>query len=1187
MPVTLRSSLLVAVVSLMGLLSACEGCRPSAEPDDENGGGGTACSTDSDCANAEVCRAGTCTIRGNTDGGGGGSSSGGAQDAGAADAGGNTGQLLITPSPVVEFGAQRVGVAVGVNVIARNAGPGPLTVSLVFLDNNASGEFVAEPLGALNRVLDPQEELVIRVTHTPADGTPDSARLKFLHSASPETPTEVELVATFKGTPVPSITTQASQTAPSITLLDVGNAPVGTPVPRTLLVRNVGAANSALTVLGVVVTPDTAGFAVTAPGAAGTVLSAFSALCSSPAQCPATHANCMAMVCLDAAGIPPDTLVLPLTFTPTGAGAHQAVLTVRHTDGFTEGQTNVDLLGNGASGSLMANPALVDFGGVYVGRTAEQMVTVSNVGTAVLDVAAPTLTGDASVTLVSPAAVTLDPQQGQAFTLRAAPTAPGVFTANVQWTADGQTLDVPVSVRGRLAPSIRVGGALDFGGVYVGQASTLPLDIRNGGPGELNILGLSVEGPGAARFSLTPASFSTPLQPLASPGDATPNLTVSVTYLPTPPASGTADAATLVLLSDDPDQPRTEVPLTGLGIRPSILVEPTTLLLGTHTVGTDSPPQTVTVRNLGVGPLVVTGAVLPAGTAFVVTPQGGALPRTLQPVTDSLVLQVVMRAPSAGAHSALLNITSTDVMTPTVSVALSGSGAACASRAGADVTQSGASCAYSCQAGRVDLNGDLQASTSDGCEYACSVTSTVDLPDDAFADANCDGLDGVASLAVFVAVDGSEDAPGTREAPVATVGRGLQRAVEQGKTQVYVSEGTYGGRVTLVNGVSIYGAFSRAAGWARTASYQAVVRDGAVVSGRVSAVEGSGITLATTLDRLTLRSEGTTASGVSSYGLLCNGCGALTLNRCVVEAGPGGTGSAGANGVQGASGDPGTDGTAGDGDTSNNRPCPGGAGGASACGRAGGAGGFGGPRGANRGGDGLPGNINVAGGTGGNGGPNAHSQGDATDGTSGGNGVDGTNQPGGAGGAVQGGVWVGANGARGEDGTHGHGGGGGGGGGGEGGGGTVNPGIGNAGGGGGGGGCGGTAGEGGAAGGSSFAVFLVDSTGITLSSNTLQAGNGGNGGAGGSGMSGGSGGLRGLGPDVDNDDVGRGGHGGFGGAGGAGGHGGGGAGGYSVALFRHNTAVEAGNNVLMHGVAGAGGASPGNPGQPGVDDPLF
>ncbi|MGN6110501.1 MAG: hypothetical protein ACTHU0_35690 [Kofleriaceae bacterium] len=478
-----------------------------------------------------------------------------------------------------------------------------------------------------------------------------------------------------------------------------------------------------------------------------------------------------------------------------------------------------------------------------------------------------------------------------------------------------------------------------------------------------------------------------------------------------------------------------------------------------------------------------------------------------------------------------------------------------------------------CSAGGCTFEGclpdhwDLDGNPANGCEYACVLVPGPDLPDDDFTDSNCDGIDGDAAAAIFVAANGDDAAPGTKEQPMATINGGLARAASVGKTQVYVSNGVYVGRVTLRNGISIYGGFSRSNQWKRSNAYVSTIRSSTLGNGRMTALEGVDITAPTVVDELTIETTSTTSTGASNYAVYCTRCSGLALRNNIITAGAAGLGSIGANGAIGANGNGGFGGGGGSCDGANWGA--GGSGGTSACGRTGGNGGRGGTEGSNAGLAGSQGAGGTTGGTGGGGGDPGRPGNRGSDGATGGTGASGSA---GSGGAVLAGFWSSAAGGSGGFGIHGNGGGGGGGAGGQGGW-LVNDGSGNGGGGGGAGGCGGENGTGGSGGGGSFGVFVIDSNGLVLFANSISSAGGGNGGAGGIGGSGGTGAGGGPGAAACPGEIGAGGAGGNGGGGGRGGGGGGGAGGPSYAVYRvGSSAVDATGNTLSHGSGGTGGS---------------
>ena len=413
--------------------------------------------------------------------------------------------------------------------------------------------------------------------------------------------------------------------------------------------------------------------------------------------------------------------------------------------------------------------------------------------------------------------------------------------------------------------------------------------------------------------------------------------------------------------------------------------------------------------------------------------------------------------------------------------------------------------------------------------------SGVDLPDMRFVDANCDGIDGDARNAVFVAPTGQEGAPGTMAQPVREISAAVIIAHATHRN-VYAAAGTYnvGDGVRLASGVSVFGGYGP--GWRRSASRKTVL------VGSPQGVLGQGVR-GVVLQLLTVRASAAKGDERSVYGVRLVRSVGVTLDHLTVAAGPGRPGPAGASaGLAGAAGG------AGESAVSRTESAPGGSG----VGGAGGASGFFDPKTGN-GTDGQAGKGS-GGGKGGKGGPSGDSSsGAAVAGEVGGAGSDGADGSAGASGAADasaaGETWLGKDGSRGGDGAPGAGGGGGGGSGaytvaGDGYSVTAN---GSSGGGGGGGGGGGTGGAGGLSGGGSFGIYAWKSR-LVLIVPRITVGRGGAGGVGREGGPGGRGGAGGSG--LTTPPAGPGGSGGSGGAGGTGGTGGAGSRGPSIRIFR-------------------------------------
>lgn len=124
---------------------------------------------------------------------------------------------------------------------------------------------------------------------------------------------------------------------------------------------------------------------------------------------------------------------------------------------------------------------------------------------------------------------------------------------------------------------------VDFGSLFVGRTRAVSLQIENRGSGVLSVSSISVDRseytPGATQLSIAPHEADT----------------LSVAFLPT--GSGIIEA-TLLLVSNDPDEGESRVRLRGEGLIPPLIgVSPDTVMADLPTG--QAATQTLTVRNTG------------------------------------------------------------------------------------------------------------------------------------------------------------------------------------------------------------------------------------------------------------------------------------------------------------------------------------------------------------------------------------------------------------------------------------------------------------------------------------------------------------------------------------------------------------------------------------------------------------
>lgn len=361
------------------LIAACDGCGGTGVSVDEDAGADPVgiCEDHSDCPSGR-CEGGNCIPVAPHD-------AGPLADAGSGgdeDAGPQIGVLAVHPSLDVEFGAQLLGYPVTVDVTLSNVGNAPLTILAVLLDDD-TGEFSADPSGTMNVRLAPGDNMLVHLTHTPSDGVPDAAEVKILHDGEGNL-TTLSLFAEFKGDAALSLSEDLAVITPSTEALAFGELEPGASTTKTLWVRNIGSADSILTVSSATITPTTAGFALVNPPSFPVALGAWNTvLCPSgdASACPPGASACEDTICIDDEGRPLNALPIEVEFTASALPS-QATLTLRHDEGGGVTQTDIALTGLPTQPELYLSPTEVAFGPTLVGAPTptQVVVTVDNIG---------------------------------------------------------------------------------------------------------------------------------------------------------------------------------------------------------------------------------------------------------------------------------------------------------------------------------------------------------------------------------------------------------------------------------------------------------------------------------------------------------------------------------------------------------------------------------------------------------------------------------------------------------------------------------------------------------------------------------------------------------------------------------------------------------------------------------------
>jgi MYXO-CTERM domain-containing protein len=351
---------------------------------------------------------------------------------------------------------------------------------------------------------------------------------------------------------------------------------------------------------------------------------------------------------------------LSVTFLPTAEGSFTGTLTLK-TNSVETPTATVALAGTGVQQPTLALSATsLNFGQQRVGNSSAALnVVVSNTGTAPLQVSAVSMSGPF---VVSPGEVfTLAPGNNRSLAVSFHPIQEGAATGSlILETNDPAQPQALISLSGKgVMPNLVLSPtSLAFGEQSVGATSApKTVTVQNTGTDSALITAVTITGP----FSLSPG----PSLPLILAPNA--SMTLTVTFNPTTQGAATGH---LFLTTDDPSSPNGIAALSGTGVSPKVVLNPTSLDFGDQRVGTASTPKTVTVSNTGSSVLRITSLTIGTGEPFSVTPNTAF---DLAAGT-SRELSVSFNPTTPGVATGTLTLTSDDPANPSAAVALTGTG---------------------------------------------------------------------------------------------------------------------------------------------------------------------------------------------------------------------------------------------------------------------------------------------------------------------------------------------------------------------------------------------------------------------------------------------------------------------------------------------------------------------------------
>ncbi len=302
-------------------------------------------------------------------------------------------------------------------------------------------------------------------------------------------------------------------------------------------------------------------------------------------------------------------------------------------------------------------PASLSFDIVTVSEYSQKTFTITNTGTAVLNISS--ITAPDGFTVDKSTNFTVSTNDSQVVTVAFSPTDIKSYSGNITINSDdSDEPQVIVSVSGTGAPApapeIEVlPASLSFGSVTVSASSQKTFTIRNTGTNLLNISGITAPD----GFTVDKSTAFT-----VSENDSQ---VVTVTFSPTDVKSYIGN---ITINSDDPDESQVIVSVSGTGVpAPEIEVLPASLSFGSVTLSASSQ-KIFTIKNTGTAVLNVNSITAPDG--FTVDKSTGFT----VPENSDQIVTVTFSPVDDRSYSGDITINSDDPDEPQVIVSVSGTG---------------------------------------------------------------------------------------------------------------------------------------------------------------------------------------------------------------------------------------------------------------------------------------------------------------------------------------------------------------------------------------------------------------------------------------------------------------------------------------------------------------------------------
>lgn len=472
---------------------------------------------------------------------------------------------------------------------------------------------------ALPMILKPRTSVIFHVAFTPSAAATFTGSVTFNAGKNGSQKSSLSV----SGTGIVSSTQYTYLLTPSVGSLAFGNQLVGTGSSQTVTFTNTG--TGSVTVSSV--TPSGAGFSVSGFSGSKTLTAG-------------------------------QSFSLSVGFTPASAGSVSGAISVVSTA--TNSPTAVSLTGTGVQPLLSVAPSSISFGSVLTGSTNTQKITVSNPGSATLNLTQATLNG-AGYTLSGLALpASIAPGGAASFNVTFTPASGGTFSGSLALLSNAPTSPASIVLSGTgVASTLQLSAnttSLSFGSLNTGTSAAKNVTITNTGNASVTISQISENGAG---YTLTGA-----VAPLTLSAGQSASFGVSFA-----PATAGTFAGTVTVTSNATNSPL-NVSLSGTGVASTMLLSatPTSLGFGNQSVGS-SASQNVTLTNTGNSSVTVS-QITTSGTGFSLS--AISLPVTLS-AGQTASFSVAFAPAAGGSVSGTVSVVSNATNSP-ATISLSGAG---------------------------------------------------------------------------------------------------------------------------------------------------------------------------------------------------------------------------------------------------------------------------------------------------------------------------------------------------------------------------------------------------------------------------------------------------------------------------------------------------------------------------------